>query len=94
MTIASVIITDAYRESNLIPVGQSETTAEQTEALRRLNRIIDRLISTAAGELVYDWLVPPSPTAPTTGQVRNPRDPYGDRTQATVYKYPVILIRS
>ena len=87
---ASQIITDAYRESNLIPVGTTPTSAEQTEALRRLNALINWLISTACGELIYDWQIPSVSTAPLIGQIRNPRDPYGRDSLVTVYPYPPI----
>jgi hypothetical protein len=40
MTLASAIITRAFRETNLLPVGQSPTTNQQTEALELLNTIL------------------------------------------------------
>lgn len=49
MTQASSIITDAYRESNLIALGTTPTTAEQTEALRRLNNILSALFDHEIG---------------------------------------------
>lgn len=87
---ASQIIEDAYRESNLIPVGGVPTSNENTEALRRLNALINWLISTACGELIYDWQIPPAATAPLIGQIRNPRDPYGQDSLTTTYPYPPI----
>jgi hypothetical protein len=50
MTTISQIITDAYRESNLIAVGASPTTAEQTEALRLLNRVVISLFGNELGD--------------------------------------------
>ena len=50
MTTISQIITDAYRESNLIAVGGSPTTAEQTEALRLLNRVVSSLFGNEMGD--------------------------------------------
>jgi len=50
MTTISQIITDAYRESNLIAVGASPTTAEQTEALRLLNRVVSSLFGNEMGD--------------------------------------------
>jgi hypothetical protein len=50
LTLVSEIISDAYRESNLIATGASPTSAEQTEALRLLNRIISSFYGTEAGE--------------------------------------------
>lgn len=65
MTLASSIITDAYREGNLIPVGTSPTTSEQTEALRKLNRFIAGVFGEEMGENLTDWPVPlPQRTAP------------------------------
>lgn len=40
MALVSEIIKDAYREANLIPITQSPTLDEQTEALRLLNRFV------------------------------------------------------
>jgi hypothetical protein len=50
MTLVSTIITDAYRQSNLIAVGTTETTAQQTEALRYLSRIVKGVFGAEAGE--------------------------------------------
>lgn len=50
MSTVSEIITDAFRASNQIAVGASPTTAEQTEALRYLNRIIVSTLGYEAGE--------------------------------------------
>lgn len=49
MTLISEIITDAYRETNLIAAGQTETAAESTEALRLLNRYISALLGNELG---------------------------------------------
>ena len=88
MTLVSQIITDAFDNENIVPLGSSPTTAEQARALRILNNIVDEWITTVAGELLHDWYIPAVGTAPATGQVRNPRDPYGDNAVATVYPYP------
>lgn len=50
MTILSDIITEAYRESNLIAVGTQPTTAEQAEAVKLLERFINTLFGAEAGE--------------------------------------------
>jgi len=91
--LASQIITDAFRESNLIPVGTPPTSLENDEGLRRLNAIINSLISTACGELIFDWQIPPVATAPLYGQVSNPRDPYGQTSVVTTYPFPAINTR-
>jgi len=40
LTLVSQLITDSYREHNLIAIGDSPTAAESTEALRLLNRFV------------------------------------------------------
>lgn len=50
MTLVSDIILDAFRESNLISITATPTAAEQTEALRLLNRIVLSSIGNEAGE--------------------------------------------
>lgn len=50
MTTVSQIITDAYRESNLIALNASPTADEQTEALRLLNRVVKGLFGYEFGE--------------------------------------------
>ncbi|QDP50601.1 MAG: hypothetical protein Tp1125DCM00d2C21254131_42 [Prokaryotic dsDNA virus sp.] len=50
MTTVSQIITDAYRQGNLIARGTSPTTAEQTEGLRYLSRIVKSVFGNEAGE--------------------------------------------
>lgn len=50
MTTVSEIITQAYRESNLIPVGATPDTAEMTEGLQILNRYVKSLFGSEMGE--------------------------------------------
>ena len=50
MTTVSQIISDAYRESNLIAIGAEPTAAEQTEALRLLNRVVMSLFGNEMGD--------------------------------------------
>jgi hypothetical protein len=50
MTLVSQIITDAYRASNIIPIGDSPDTDQITEALRYLNRIISSVFGNEVGE--------------------------------------------
>lgn len=66
MTTAAVLIQAAYREGNLIPVGQSPSTDESTEALAGLNRLINGIFGFEMGENLWDWLYPvPQRTAPS-----------------------------
>lgn len=55
MTTASTIITAALREANIIAVGTSPTSAEQTEALDRLNSILKSTIGTVVGYELENW---------------------------------------
>lgn len=57
MTLVSDIIRDAYRESNLIAVNASPTTAEVDEGLRLLNRIIDSVYGFEAGEDYHEIII-------------------------------------
>lgn len=50
MTLTSQIITDAFRKSNLIAVGTAPTAAQQTEALRYLNRVVKSVFGNEAGD--------------------------------------------
>lgn len=75
MTQVSSIITDGFREGNLIPVGTNPTTAEQTEALGRLNSFVAGVFGEEMGENLQDWPVPlPQRTAPIAANY--PQLPY------------------
>lgn len=50
MTTISQIITEAYRESNNIAVGQVPTSAEQAEALNLFNRLLKSVFGNEAGD--------------------------------------------
>lgn len=50
MTLVSTIITDAFRQSNLIAIGTSETSVQQAEALRYLNRIVKSVFGNEVGD--------------------------------------------
>jgi hypothetical protein len=54
MTLASDIISAAYRESNIIPLGVSPTTAQTTEALDRLNNILLSTLGNEVGDGLND----------------------------------------
>lgn len=55
MTLISSVILDAYRESNLIPLGQSPNTNQVTEGLRLLNQLFSAVLGDEAGEALQDW---------------------------------------
>ena len=86
MTTAQTIIDDAFREANITPLNSSPTTAERTEALARLNAFIKRLYGFEAGELVFDWQVPPSKTSPV--DARYPLWPLDEDKDSDVWPYP------
>lgn len=46
---------DAYRESNVIAVGKSPSTNQETEALRLFNRVVKAALGNDAGERLRDW---------------------------------------
>lgn len=50
MTTVTQIITDAFRQSNLLAITASPTTAQQDEALRYLNRIVKSVFGNEAGD--------------------------------------------
>ena len=54
MTLASAIITRAYRRTNIIPLVATPSTAQQTEALDMLNPIILSTIGYEAGQELRD----------------------------------------
>jgi hypothetical protein len=54
MTLVSSIITDAYRETNIIPMAGSPSTAQSTEALGRLNNLIQSVMGFEVGEDLTD----------------------------------------
>lgn len=55
MTLISSIITDAFREANIIPLSASPTTEQTTEALRLLNAGFSAVYGGQAGEALSDW---------------------------------------
>lgn len=54
MTLVSEIILDAFRQSNLIAITVDPTEAQQTEALRHLNRIVKSVFGVEVGEPLHD----------------------------------------
>jgi hypothetical protein len=54
MAIASDIIQRAYRESNLIPIGQTPTANQTAEALPLLNGLITSVVGNEAGQGLED----------------------------------------
>lgn len=50
MTTVAQIITDAYRKSNLLALGASPSDAQNSEALRYLNRFVKSVFGNEAGD--------------------------------------------
>jgi hypothetical protein len=87
MSTAAELIQRGYREDNIVPIGESPTAAEQTEALTVLNNIISSLYGFELGEQLMDWPVPPPQrTAPVSAHF--PLRPYKDDLPANVWPYP------
>lgn len=57
MTSTLDIITDAYREGNLIGIGVTPTTPEQAQAITRLNAVVSNVFGYDVGEKLVDWPV-------------------------------------
>ncbi len=55
MTLISSIITDAYRECNMLPLGKAPSTNQSTEALRLYNGLVKAVYGGDAGERLEDW---------------------------------------
>lgn len=55
MTLVSSIITDAYRESNLIPLVATPNSNQIAEALRRLNTILMSTVGNEAGDGLTEY---------------------------------------
>lgn len=55
MTLVSSIITDAYRESNILALGKVPNTNQTTEALRLYNGLVGAIYGGDAGEQLNDW---------------------------------------
>ena len=66
MALVYEIIKDAYREANLIPINQSPTLDEQTEALRLLNRFVRSIFGNEAGDKLQQFAVGTNNVVTTT----------------------------
>lgn len=57
MTIVTQIITDAFRQSNLLAIGVEPTTLQKDEALRYLNRLVKSTFGNEAGDAFVSFPV-------------------------------------
>lgn len=55
MTLVSSLITDAFRETNILPLGVAPNANQLAEALRLFNQNIKSLYGSEAGENLRDW---------------------------------------
>ena len=55
MTVISSILYDAYREPNMVAIGQVLKEPQTAEALRLLNALFNAIYGTDAGESFQDW---------------------------------------
>lgn len=85
--IASDIVTQGYREGNIIPVGTSPSAGELAEGLSALNSLVDALFGFELGEQLYEWPVPP-PQRTASVAARYPLAPGACDLPATVWPYP------
>lgn len=61
----SQIITRAYREPNIVAVGNAPTAAQQSEGVDNLNSFMSTALGMDLGEPLIDWIAPaPQRTAP------------------------------
>lgn len=81
------IIQQAFRSANITPVGTQPTTAQQTEALARLNTIVKNVLGYELGEPLSDWTAPyPQRTSPV--QANFPQLPYDQTFDLSVLSSP------
>lgn len=55
MTLISSIITDAFREGNVLPLAKAPSDNQAAEALRLLNALFSSIYGGEAGETLTDW---------------------------------------
>jgi len=91
MTTASALVTQAYREGNLIGLTATLTDEQATEGLTLLNDYLDSLLGFELGEFNFDWPVPPATTSPVPA--RFPLFPLGRDLPSNVFPYPPSNVR-
>lgn len=83
MSTIRELVTEAFRENNLIQVGDTPAGAEYTEAEKRLLRIISMLFGAGFGESLVSDVVDYS--TKDEGLGANTRVLVTDKTQSTIY---------
>lgn len=86
-SLASDIISSAYREANITALGTSPTANQSSEALSKLNRAIKSVYGTELGEPLIDWQAPqPQRTAPVAANY--PQAPYPYVNDPVIMPFP------
>ncbi len=75
MTIAADIIRFAFREGDLLQAESRPTATQETEALERLNRMVQSTYGSEMGEELTDWPVP-APQRTASEAANYPQLPY------------------
>lgn len=86
MATGREIVTEAFRDGNLIPITASLTDQQLSQGLNKLNGFINNLYGFELGEQLRDWPLPPQNDAAT--QARFPLEPADERLRPTVYPFP------
>lgn len=81
MTLVSIILSDAFREANIIPLGKALTVNQSAEALRKLNQLFLSIYGDDAGEALQDW--------PLGNFGRESTEYYLDYTRHTLDRPPI-----
>lgn len=68
MVLVSQIINEAYRETNLIPIGQSPSSVEQAEAVLIFNRLVKSVFGNEAGDPYINLSIGNNNVVPNTFQ--------------------------
>jgi len=91
MTTASELVTQAYRDGNLIGIKDAPTSEQMTEGLDLLGDYFESLLGYELGEFNFDWPTPPSTTSPVPA--RFPLLPLGRELPSDVWPYPPSNVR-
>lgn len=88
MSTALALLTRAFREGNLIPIGKTPTVNEQAEALAIINSYMLSMFGMQVGQKLREWPVPPHQR--TAGPSRTyPLLPGAERSLVPSYPYQV-----
>lgn len=85
MSTAGVIIGEAFREGNFIPVGDAATATQIAEALPRLNALVETLFGNEMGGLLRDWYTPSSWSV--AQETRHPLTPLTEDESTSPFAY-------